>query len=221
MDCSLPGSSVLGFPRQEQWTGLPFPSPGDLETNIMLYVIISQLKKKSPDQIPPYPGERACFHRPDVPSTGPSSNSRTGCSPPSSRPPASESPTELIKNTNLWPPCLQGQAFWALLLSVYIADRLPGRFWWSRGLRNHAVYTPWPLLCCISRCLTCIEADERQDVSVWSLSQNTQVLLPVNCMTSDWLLNLSVCLLSNVNGKNYSVYLLSLWWGLNEIKHWE
>ena len=28
MDCSLPGSS--GFSRQESWSGLPFPSPGDL-----------------------------------------------------------------------------------------------------------------------------------------------------------------------------------------------
>ena len=30
MDCSLPGSSVQGFSRQEYWSGLPFPSPGDL-----------------------------------------------------------------------------------------------------------------------------------------------------------------------------------------------
>ena len=30
MDCNLPGSSVHGFPRQEYWSGLPFPSPGDL-----------------------------------------------------------------------------------------------------------------------------------------------------------------------------------------------
>ena len=29
MDCSPPGSS-MGFPRQEYWSGLPFPSPGDL-----------------------------------------------------------------------------------------------------------------------------------------------------------------------------------------------
>ena len=29
-DCSLPGSSVQGFPQQEYWSGLPFPSPGDL-----------------------------------------------------------------------------------------------------------------------------------------------------------------------------------------------
>ena len=32
MDCSLLGSSPLsmGFSRQEYWSGLPFPSPGDL-----------------------------------------------------------------------------------------------------------------------------------------------------------------------------------------------
>ena len=29
MDCSPLGSSVHGFPRQEYWSGLPFPSPGD------------------------------------------------------------------------------------------------------------------------------------------------------------------------------------------------
>ena len=28
VDCSLPGS--MGFSRQEYWSGLPFPSPGDL-----------------------------------------------------------------------------------------------------------------------------------------------------------------------------------------------
>ena len=30
MDCNLPGSSVHGIFRQEYWSGLPFPSPGDL-----------------------------------------------------------------------------------------------------------------------------------------------------------------------------------------------
>ena len=30
MDYRPPGSSVHGFPRQEYWSGLPFPSPGDL-----------------------------------------------------------------------------------------------------------------------------------------------------------------------------------------------
>ena len=29
-DCSLPGSSVHEFSRQEYWSGKPFPSPGDL-----------------------------------------------------------------------------------------------------------------------------------------------------------------------------------------------
>ena len=30
MDCSPPGFSVHGLSRQECWSGLPFPSPGDL-----------------------------------------------------------------------------------------------------------------------------------------------------------------------------------------------
>ena len=30
MDCSLPGSSVHGFSRQEYWNGLPFPTLGNL-----------------------------------------------------------------------------------------------------------------------------------------------------------------------------------------------
>ena len=30
MDCNLPGSSIHGISRQEYWSGLPFPSPGDL-----------------------------------------------------------------------------------------------------------------------------------------------------------------------------------------------
>ena len=30
MDCSPPGSSVHRIPRQKYWSGLPFPSPGDL-----------------------------------------------------------------------------------------------------------------------------------------------------------------------------------------------
>ena len=30
MDYSLPGSSIQGFSRQEYWSRLPFPSPGDL-----------------------------------------------------------------------------------------------------------------------------------------------------------------------------------------------
>ena len=30
MDCSPPGSSVRGILQQEYWSGLSFPSPGDL-----------------------------------------------------------------------------------------------------------------------------------------------------------------------------------------------
>ena len=29
MGCSLPGSSSLGFFKQEYWNGFPFPTPGD------------------------------------------------------------------------------------------------------------------------------------------------------------------------------------------------
>ena len=32
MVCSQPGSSSIGFPRQEYWSGLPFPSPKDFLT---------------------------------------------------------------------------------------------------------------------------------------------------------------------------------------------
>ena len=30
MDCSPPSSLSMGFPRQEYWSGLLFPPPGDL-----------------------------------------------------------------------------------------------------------------------------------------------------------------------------------------------
>ena len=30
MDCGPPGSSVHGFSREEYWSGLPCPPPGDL-----------------------------------------------------------------------------------------------------------------------------------------------------------------------------------------------
>ena len=30
MNCSLPGSSVHGILQATYWSGLPFPSPGDL-----------------------------------------------------------------------------------------------------------------------------------------------------------------------------------------------
>ena len=30
MECSPPGSSICGIPRQENWSGLPFPSPEHL-----------------------------------------------------------------------------------------------------------------------------------------------------------------------------------------------
>ena len=38
MDCSPSGSSVHGISRQEYWSGLPFPSPGDLSDTGMANV---------------------------------------------------------------------------------------------------------------------------------------------------------------------------------------
>ena len=36
MDCSLPGSSVHGILQEENyWSGLPFPSPGDLPNPVI------------------------------------------------------------------------------------------------------------------------------------------------------------------------------------------
>ena len=49
MDCSLPGSSVHGFPRQGYWSGLPFPSPREVymsiktENGIIIYRIMQDL----------------------------------------------------------------------------------------------------------------------------------------------------------------------------------
>ena len=35
MDCSPPGSLSMGFSRQEYWSGLPFPSSGDLPNPVI------------------------------------------------------------------------------------------------------------------------------------------------------------------------------------------
>ena len=37
MDYSPPGSSAKGFSRQAYWSGLPFPSPGDLLRSLALW----------------------------------------------------------------------------------------------------------------------------------------------------------------------------------------
>ena len=45
MDCSLPGSSVHRILRQEHWSGLPCPPPGDLPdpgTNVSYVFCISR-----------------------------------------------------------------------------------------------------------------------------------------------------------------------------------
>ena len=49
MDCSPPGSSVHGFARQEYWSGLPCPSPGDLsDSGIEPRFLVAQTVKRLP-----------------------------------------------------------------------------------------------------------------------------------------------------------------------------
>ena len=38
MKCSLPGSSVYGFSRQEYWSGVPFPSPTMGYTDLYIWI---------------------------------------------------------------------------------------------------------------------------------------------------------------------------------------
>ena len=49
MDCSPPGSSVHVILQQEYWSGLPFPSPGDLP-NPGIELASSELQA---DSLPP------------------------------------------------------------------------------------------------------------------------------------------------------------------------
>jgi len=35
MDCSPPAFSAMEFSRQEYWSGLPFPTPGDLPNPVV------------------------------------------------------------------------------------------------------------------------------------------------------------------------------------------
>ena len=49
MDCSLPGSSVYGFSRQEYWSGVPLPSLRDrLPTPYSWASLVAQLVRNPP-----------------------------------------------------------------------------------------------------------------------------------------------------------------------------
>ena len=57
MDCSPPGSSVRGISRQEYWSGLLLPSPGDLpDPGIKLESFALQA-----DFLPAEPPEKPCL----------------------------------------------------------------------------------------------------------------------------------------------------------------
>ena len=54
---ALQGPLSVGFPRQEYWSGLPLPSPGDLpDPGIKLESLVLQA-----DSLPPEPPEKPCL----------------------------------------------------------------------------------------------------------------------------------------------------------------
>ena len=61
MDCSLPGSSVHGFSRQEYWSGVPLPSP-----SVLLAFVNSGRELTEHHQLPrstSTPGISICLHQ--------------------------------------------------------------------------------------------------------------------------------------------------------------
>ena len=57
MDCSPPVSLSMEFPRQEYWTGLLFPSPGDLsdsDIEMAIFSIGRQIFTTEPQGKPKY-----------------------------------------------------------------------------------------------------------------------------------------------------------------------
>ena len=53
MDCSPPGSSSIGFPRQEYWSGLPFPFPQGLPHPGGSNLSLPALQENSLPLVPP------------------------------------------------------------------------------------------------------------------------------------------------------------------------
>ena len=62
MDCSLPGFFVHGILQQEQWSGLPFPSPGDLSHPGIELGSPTLQADSLPDEPAGKPGLLLCFH---------------------------------------------------------------------------------------------------------------------------------------------------------------
>ena len=61
MGCSQPGSSVHGLPRQEYWSRLPFPSPGNLPYPRIelgsLALQVDSLPSEPPSRFDPWVGK--------------------------------------------------------------------------------------------------------------------------------------------------------------------
>ena len=65
MDCSPPSSSCMEFSRQEYWSGLPFPSPGDLSNPGMESgspaLLTDSLLSETPEKLSTKRGQRSAF----------------------------------------------------------------------------------------------------------------------------------------------------------------
>ena len=61
MDCSLPGSSVLGFSRQEYWSGVSLPSPIELAM-LSNYLVFCYLLLLLPSIFPSIISNELAFH---------------------------------------------------------------------------------------------------------------------------------------------------------------
>ena len=63
MDCSPPGSSDMEFSRQEYWSGLPFPSPGDTpDPGIELRCLMSRALASRFFPTTATRGDHTCIH---------------------------------------------------------------------------------------------------------------------------------------------------------------
>ena len=64
VDCSPPGSSVQGFPRQEYWSRWSFPSPGDLSRSGIEPSLLHRLGDSSPTEPPGKPNSSPVWSKP-------------------------------------------------------------------------------------------------------------------------------------------------------------
>ena len=74
MDCSLPGSSIHGFSRQQYWSGVPLPSPNGCSNKVLKSLLqgaalgVQWLRLQAPNagSLGSIPGLRTRCHMPQL-----------------------------------------------------------------------------------------------------------------------------------------------------------